>query len=117
MNESSKIYIKNIPDNFPDDKFLEILKKNFETAIFNINIYKHCHKFKSKLNKVCYFYVKSPETKQKVFDFITTFDMIDQRGVKYKLKAVDPLFSSVIQKKTDPINNTIANSMCIMIIG
>jgi len=91
MSEECKLFIRNIPDGFPEDKFYEILKKQFENSIENMNMYKHIHKFKNKLNKVCYFTVRSEETKQKVFDFFANFELIDQRGLKHKLKVITSL--------------------------
>ena len=32
MSDQCKFFIKNIPNNVPDDKFLEILVKNFEIS-------------------------------------------------------------------------------------
>ena len=107
----SKIYVKNIPDNIPDEKFLEVLKKTFENSISGINIYKHHHKFKQKINKLCYFYVNA-QTKEKVYEFFSSFDMIDQRGMKHKLKVCDSLYNPPKSKiKPDNINNTNSESM------
>lgn len=97
MSDECKLFVRNIPDAFPEDKFNEILKKQFENSVSNVNMYKHVHKFKNKLNKVCYFSVKSEETRQKVFDFFANFELIDQRGLKHKLKVITSLF---------PLNNT-----------
>ena len=106
-----KIYVKNIPDNIPDDKFLDVLKKTFENSISGINIYKHQHKFKQKINKLCHFFVPSQEVKEKVYEFFSTFDMIDQRGMKHKLKVCDSIYNPVRSRaRPDPLNNTISES-------
>lgn len=118
MTENLKVFIKQIPDNFPSDKFIEILKKQFENSVSNVNIYKHQHKYKNRLNKVCFLTVDSMETKQRVFEFFSSFDIIDHRGLKHKLKAVDSMYcSSHVKKKNDPLNSTIGNSKLFLIIG
>lgn len=110
MTDNLKLYIKNIPDGFPDDKFLEILKKQFETSLTNLTLYKHSHKFKNKLNKICFLKVPSPEVKKKVCEFFSTFELIDQRGIKHKLKVVDSLLpSQSYPSSIDKLENTISN--------
>jgi hypothetical protein len=111
MTELSKLFIKNIPDGFSDEKFLEILKKQFETTgISGIHLYKHQHKYKNKLNKVCFLTVSSNDARQKVFEFFQTFELIDQRGLKHKLKVANTLLpSESVKVPEDKIENTIGN--------
>lgn len=113
MSEQTKLIIRNIPDGFPDDKFVEILRKQFENSVNKINIYKHVHKFKNKLNKICFLIVNSEETKQKVYDFFANFELIDQRGLKHKLKVVSTLLPfQNVTPPLDKINNSI--TQCII---
>ena len=109
-DSQSKLFIKNIPNNIQDDKFLDILKKNFENTISSATIYKHQHKFNPKNSKICYFTVNSLEAKTKIYEFFSTFDMIDHRGLKHKLKIVDSIYTKPNMKMQDPVNNTITNS-------
>ena len=114
MTELSKLFIKNIPDGFADDKLTELLKKQFENLILKIRFYKHEHKFKNKLNKVSYIIIKnSPETKEKLFEFFSTFELVDQRGIKHKLKLVEALVPYEVNSVnvTDKVNNSISNSI------
>ena len=104
-----KLFIKNIPDNNPDEKFLELLKKNFEN-MSNILIYKTAHKFTSKNNKLCSLTVNSQETRQKICEFFANFDMIDNKGLKNRLKVNDVVYQKSVKSVIDPINNTIGNS-------
>ena len=115
-DSQSKLFIKNIPNNIQDDKFLEILNKNFENLISSATIYKHQHKFNPKNSKICFFTINSMEAKIKIYEFFSTFDMIDHRGLKHKLKIVDSIYMKPNMKMEDPVNNTISKSNIIFLI-
>ena len=81
---SSRLVIKNIPESLSDNKLIEILKKNFEGHIKNdILICKLVKKYSmKKRNKMCYITIDNLETRNKVYDFFSSFELVDPRGFK-----------------------------------
>ena len=106
---SSRLVIKNIPESLSDTKIIEILKKNFEEQIKNdILIYKQEKKYSmKKRNKICYITVNNLEIRNKVYEFFSTFELVDPRGIKQKLTVNDAIYQSRQKGIDDPINNTI----------
>ena len=106
---SSRLVIKNIPHNLSDTKLIEIIKKNFEDHVKNdILICKLEKKYSMKgRNKLCYITVDNLETRNKVYEFFSTFELIDPRGIKQKLTVNDAIYQSKTKPIDDPICNTI----------
>ena len=106
---SSRLVLKNIPCSLSDNQILEIFKKNFdenigETAL----IFKLEKKYATKnRNKICFFTANNLETRAKIFDFFSTFDLVDPNGIKQKLTVNDCLLQNKIKGEKDTIENTI----------
>ena len=106
---SSRLVIKNIPESLSDNKLIEILKKNFEGHIKNdILICKLVKKYSmKKRNKICYITVDNLETRNKVYEFFSSFELVDPRGFKQKLTINDAIYQFRQKGIDDPLNNTI----------
>ena len=106
---SSRLVIKNIPESLSDNKLIEILKKNFERHIKNdILICKLVKKYSmKKRNKICYITVDNLETRNKVYEFFSSFELVDPRGFKQKLTINDAIYQFRQKGIDDPLNNTI----------
>ena len=109
LDISSRLVIKNIPDNLSDTKLIEIIKKNFEDHVKkDILICKLEKKYSMKgRNKICYITVDNLETRNKVYEFFSTFELVDPRGIKQKLSVNDAIYQSRTKSIDDPICNTI----------
>ena len=109
LDISSRLVIKNIPDNLSDTKLIEIIKKNFEEHVKNdILICKLEKKYSMKgRNKICFITVDNLETRNKVYEFFSTFELVDPRGIKQKLAVNDAIYQSRTKPIDDPICNTI----------
>jgi RNA recognition motif-containing protein len=106
---SSRLVIKNIPENFSDDQLIELIKKNFEIRIKNITIIKLEHKY-SKNNKLCYLTTDNLDTRREIIQFFNGFELIDPKGFKQKLSIVDCLYQNILKTQKDKILNTIDQS-------
>lgn len=107
---SSRLVIKNIPENFPDNHLLELINKNFENKIKDINIIKLEHEY-SKNNKLCYLTTDNLNTRREVIQYFNGFKVIDPKGFKQKLSIVDCLFQNKSKAQPDKIENTIEQSI------
>ena len=105
----SKLVIKNIPNSLSDNKIKDILKKNFEEHIKDdILIVKLEKKYSmKKRNKICFMTVDNLKTRNEVFDFFSTFELVDPKGIKQKLIVNDCLYQSKPKSEIDPIENSI----------
>ena len=107
-----KLFVRNIPDNFPGEKFLEILKKQIDGSFSNFNIYKFKHRFFLKVNKICFFTVSNQEIRNKIYDFFQNFELIDPKGIKHKLKVEDSIYKRSNNKiSQDSLTNTMKMSI------
>ncbi len=106
---SSRLVIKNIPENFSDDQLTELIKKNFENRTKDINILKLEHKY-SKNNKLCYLTTDNLDTRREVIQFFNGFELIDPKGFKQKLTIIDCLYQNKAKNQKDKIENTIDQS-------
>jgi hypothetical protein len=115
MTESIRMIIKNIPGFINDSQIYEILNKNLENHIFDVNIsYSSNQNDTKSKSKICLFTVKTLESRLKVYEFFYDFEVIDPKGFKQKFNVVDCLYqklSSSKGKNTDPIENTIKDSI------
>ena len=109
LDISSRLVIKNIPDNLSDTKLIEIIKKNFEEHVKNdILICKLEKKYSMKgRNKICFITVDNLKTRNDIFEFFSTFELVDPRGIKQKLTVNDAIYQSRTKPIDDPICNTI----------
>jgi hypothetical protein len=112
-NFPSRLILKNIPENFSDDQLLDILKKNFENKLSEINIMKLEHKYNTKNNKICLVTCANLETRKNVVSFFQSFELVDPKGFKQKLSVIDSLYQNPTIKKEDKISNSISN--CILL--
>ena len=105
----SRLVIKNIPHSLSDNQIKDILKKNFEDRIKDdILICKLEKKYSlKKRNKICFITVDNLKTRNDIFEFFSTFELIDPKGIKQKLTVNDCLYQSKIKAENDPIENTI----------
>ena len=105
----SRLVIKNIPHSLSDNQIKDILKKNFENRIKDdILICKLEKKYSlKKRNKICFITVDNLKTRNEVYEFFSTFELIDPKGIKQKLTVNDCLYQSKIKAENDPIENTI----------
>ena len=105
----SRLVIKNIPHSLSDNQIKDILKKNFEDRIKDdILICKLEKKYSlKKRNKICFITVDNLKTRNEVYEFFSTFELIDPKGIKQKLTVNDCLYQSKIKAENDPIENTI----------
>lgn len=103
---SSRLVIKNIPEKFPDDQLTELIKKNFENRIKDINILKLDHKY-SKNNKLCFLTTDNLDTRRDAIQFFNGFELIDPKGFKQKLTIIDCLNQNKQKNQKDKIENTI----------
>lgn len=114
MTESIRMIIKNIPGYISDTQIYEILNKNLENQIFDVNISYSSHESDSRSkNKLCLITVKSLESRLKVYEFFYDFEVIDSKGFKQKFNVVDCLYQKLSTSKgkiIDNIENTIKNS-------
>lgn len=113
QNIQFRLIIKNIPSNLSNENFLEILQKNFSDEIEKETLIVKLDKRYSmkKRSKVCFITVKNLMTRQKVYDFFSTFELIDPKGIKQKLTVNDCIvqgnFEAKNLAKSDPVINTI----------
>lgn len=108
----SRLVIKNIPSSLSDEKILEIFKKNFEeNEIQNNTIIIKLEKKYSlkKRNKICMITVENFNVRQKVIDFINTFELIDPKGIKQKLTVNDCLLQRKYKDEKDPVEGSLEN--------
>ena len=105
----SRLVIKNIPHSLSDNQIKDILKKNFENRIKDdILICKLEKKYSlKKRNKICFITVDNLKTRNDIFEFFSTFELIDPKEKKQKLTVNDCLYQSKIKAENDPIENTI----------
>ena len=105
----SRLVIKNIPHSLSDNQIKDILKKNFEEHIKDdILICKLEKKYSlKKRNKICFITVDNLKTRNDIFEFFSTFELIDPKGIKQKLAVNDCLYQSKVKPENDPIGNTI----------
>lgn len=106
---SSRLVIKNIPENFSDDQIIELIKKNFENKSRDITIIKLEHKY-SKNNKLCYLTTDNLDSRQEIIQFFNGFELIDPKGLKQRLSIIDCLYQNKIKNQKDKIENTIEQS-------
>ena len=107
---SFKLVIKNIPENFSDNQLQELLIKNFENKVKDINIIKTVHKY-SKNNKICFITIESFDTRKQILDFFSSFELVDPKGLKTKLLILDCLYQTKIKENKDINENTINESI------
>lgn len=106
----SRLVIKNIPSSLSDEMILEIFKKNFEENEIKSNtmIVKLEKKYSlSKRNKICMITVENFNVRQKVIDFINTFELIDPKGNKQKLTVNDCLLQRKYKDEKDPVEGSL----------
>jgi len=107
--------IKNIPGYISDTQLCDILNKNFENQIFDVNICYTSHQTDTKSKrKMCLLTVKSLESRLKIYEFFYDFEVIDNKGFKQKFNVVDCLYQKqekVRNKGSDIIENTIKDSI------
>ena len=60
-----------------------------------------------KRNKICYITVDNLETRNKVYEFFSSFELVDPRGFKQKLTINDAIYQFRQKGIDDPLNNTI----------
>jgi RNA recognition motif-containing protein len=106
---SSRLVIKNIPQNFSDTQIKELITKNFENKIKDITSIKLEHKY-SKNNKLCYLTTDNLETRRDIIEFFNGFELIDPKGLKQKLSIIDCLYQNKTKSQKDKIENTIEQS-------
>ena len=106
---SCRLAIKNIPESLSDDQILDIFNKTFENHIKDKTIIVKLEKKYSmkRRNKICFCTVDNLETRQKVYDFFATFELIDPKGIKQKLTVADCLLQNRINGIKDDIENSI----------
>jgi hypothetical protein len=117
MTESIRMIIKSIPGYITDSQIFEILNKNLENQIFDVNVTYSSHQTDARAkSKICLFTVKSLESRLKVYEFFYDFEAIDSKGFKQKFNVVDCLYQKVSSKNKcqDPIENTIKNSIFVI---
>ena len=108
----SRLVIKNIPGELSDEKIKEIFTKNFsedeiKPDMIVINLQKK-YSLKGR-NKICFITVNNFETRQKLIQFISEFELVSQKGVKQKLTVNDCLFQRNYKIEKDPVNDTLEN--------
>jgi len=115
MSETIRMIIKNIPGFISDTQLLDILNKNLENLLFDLNICYSSHQTDSKSkSKICLLTVKSLESRLKVYEFFYDFEVIDSKGYKQKFNVVDCIYQKLScsrGKNVDPIENTIKDSI------
>lgn len=106
---SCRLVIKNIPESLSDEQIFDIFKKNFADHIKNNTLIVKLEKKYSlkKRNKICFCTVDNLETRQKVYDFFSTFELVDPKGIKQKLTVNDCLLQNKINGTKDEIENSI----------
>ncbi len=117
MNESQstndiyRLIIKNIPEKISNEIIIETLKKNFESAIFDIYINKLKHKYNNfKNKKICFVSTNCINIRKKIIDFFLTNEFVDPKGIKHKFTVIDSLYQPPLIKTQDKIENTISTS-------
>jgi hypothetical protein len=113
LNTNSRLAIKNIPENFSNQQILDLLTKNFENMLKNIDIIKLEHKYNLKNNKICFLTAENLDIRKKVIDFFSVFELVDPKGFKQKLIVVDCLYQNKFKSNKDSIENTIDKSKSI----
>ncbi len=109
FNISSRIVLKNIPENFSDEQLKELLNKNFEGKLKDVIINKLEHKYNSKNNKICFVTAENFEIRKKIFAFFSSFEMVDPRGFKQKVNVADCLHQTKAKNLEEKITNTLEN--------
>jgi hypothetical protein len=110
-NVLSRLVIKNIPENFSNEQLNELITKNFENKIKDVNIVKLEHKYHSKNNKICFLTAENLETRKQIFSFFSGFEMVDPKGFKQKLTVVDCLYQNPNQNKVKVVKDVIENTI------
>jgi hypothetical protein len=108
-NVNPRLVIKNIPEKFVNDQFAELINKNFENKVKDIEIVKLEHKY-SKNNKICFVTTDSLDGRKEFMQFFNGFELIDPKGYKQKLTVNDCLHQTKSKAAKDVIENTIDES-------
>lgn len=108
-----KLIIKNIPSNLSDAQIEDIFKKNFANEIEGeCLIVKLDKKYTLKRrSKVCFVTAKTFQIRDKIYEFFSTFELIDPNGIKQKLSVNDCIVQEnlYVNNSKDPIENSIEN--------
>lgn len=105
-----RLVIKNIPVSLSDDKIKEIFKEKFDgkdEVKDDMIVIKLEKKYSMKnRNKICLLTVDNFETRQKIIDFISKFELIDPKGIKQKLTVNDCLLQKQYRDEKDSVMGT-----------
>ena len=111
MKIPCRLVIKNIPVFLSDDDIKDIFKKKFDGKdevkddMIVIKLEKK-YSMKSR-NKICLLTVDNFETRQKIIDFISKFELIDPKGIKQKLTVNDCLLQKQYRDEKDSVMGTL----------
>ena len=108
---SCRLVIKNIPENLSSAHLYDIFEKNFAENIKDKSLVIKLEKKYSlkKRNKIFFVTANNLQTRDKIYEFFSTFELIDPKGIKQKLVVNDCLMQSKIKGKEDIHHNTLEN--------
>jgi hypothetical protein len=100
---SCRLVIKNIPENLSSAHLYDIFEKNFAENIKDKSLVIKLEKKYSlkKRNKIFFVTANNLQTRDKIYEFFSTFELIDPKGIKQKLVVNDCLMQSKIKGKED----------------
>ena len=106
-----RLILKNIPCNLSNEKLEEIFSKNFSEEIENETLIVNLDKKYSmkKRSKICFVTTKNFSIRNKIYEFFSSFELVDPNGIKQKLTVNDCIIqeNGKIKDVVDPIQNTI----------
>ena len=107
---TSRIVLKNLPENLSDEVLRDILNKNFEGKFRDLTFCNLEHKYYARNNKLCFVTIKDFETRQKFISFFSKFEIVDPRGMKQKIFVLDALHQNKAKEMDDNVKNSLETS-------
>lgn len=109
MKIPSRLVIKNIPSDLDDEEIKQIFLKKFKQDLKEeMMVVKLQKKYNpKKRNKILFMTVENFEVRQKVIEFIASFELVDPKGLKQKMTINDCLLQRKAKDIEDPIQNTL----------